>query len=145
MHVLRRITAILLAVVMTASPALACAGFCGEASTPQGEAGSTRPSPAMMGTHYDCAEMAAESGAPKMAGHAGCMNSDDCTTAENLKNPIIAAAPFVSIDVPAQVFLPSLVAISEDSQVLARRHLTPPAIGPPPAVTPLNLKTILRI
>ncbi|MGE0409003.1 MAG: hypothetical protein AB7P23_07050 [Amphiplicatus sp.] len=154
MAIWRRIAAIMMAAVMTAGPAFACADFCPErlpvategetAAAPDG-GHNAAPTKSMAAMHEGCEDRAGSLPAPTTSYHEDCAGCPDCAGAMAVKKQALAAAAAISVEAPIIVILTGPLAMVSQTPSLARWRLTPPAVGPPLASTPVSLKNILRI
>lgn len=138
MQILKRITAIILAAAMTVGPALACGEFCVE----RGGATAERTDSA----HHNCDKAARtiQVHANKL-GHADCAGAPDCAEKTLKAQSLATAAAVYAPGAPSFVFVDSPATPDAAAPLNPRRHLKPPAAGPPVALTPLHFRTLLRI
>lgn len=144
MALFRRVTAMFLAATLALSPAVACADFCqGPAENNSG----AEYDAVAAGMPEDCAEamgLVAEKERP--APHdPDCMGCADCPAIVSAKAPALAQNAAASVDAPVLVAINPATSQSAAFRAPVRRHLIPPANGPPPSATPVILKDILRL
>jgi hypothetical protein len=137
MYILKRITAIVLAAVMTVSPAFACGGFCAD--------GVGVPAETAGGAHEDCGSATEPAEIHANPGHADCAGSPNCDEMSFKAQTLATAAAVYSPGAPSLVFVSGPATPDLAAPLNAHRHLTPPASGPPLALTPLRFRTLLRI
>lgn len=140
MQILQRMTAMLLAAVMTVSPALACSNFCADRAV----GGQPETAHASAAEHTHCAESAAVPVALTDPGDADCDGMLDCA-GTSLKAPALAAVAAVSVSPPVIVSLGPSPIIAGAALHSVRQHVRPPTSGPPKALTPVVLGTLLRV
>lgn len=153
MIVWRRIAILVVAAVMTASPAFACAGFCAkgrDVATVQGDDLQASPNEApattsMAALHEGCGDAGDAPQAPTPSYDEDCAGCPDCAGAMSVTKQALAASTAISVEAPIVVVLSGPLEPVQDNLNLARRRLTPPAMGPPLCLTPVSLKNILRI
>lgn len=139
-----------MAAVMTASPAFACADFCPESQAPASTAAaddhdagaSVGPMAAM---HEGCEDGGTSLPSPTTSHDEDCTGCPDCSGAVAVKKQALAAAAAVSVEAPKVVVLSGPFAVFSRAPTAPRWRLKPPAVGPPLASTPISLKNILRI
>lgn len=135
MQILKRIMAIFLAAAMTVGPALACGDFCAERVSVAAQKAD--------GAQKDC-DMAAQAAQHHAKiGHADCAGSPSCAEKTFKAQSLATAAAVFSPGAPSLVFVDGPA--TPDTAAPLSRRLTPPAAGPPLALTPLHFRTLLRI
>lgn len=133
-----------LAATLALSPAVACADFCPD---PLENNSVAEDDAVAAGMPQDCAEamgLAAEKERP--APHdPDCMGCGDCPAIASAKAPALTQNAAASVDAPVLVAINLATSPSAAFRASVRRHLIPPANGPPPPATPVILKDILRL
>ncbi len=134
----------ILAAALALNTAVACADFCPDPA--ENNAGAEDDAVAA-GMPEDCAEamgLAAEKERP--APHdPDCTGCGDCPAIAAAKSPALAHSAVASVDAPVLVAINPATSPRASFRGPARRHLIPPANGPPPPATPVILKDILRL
>lgn len=145
MSLLRRFLAIALAAAMTAGPTLACADFCPQSGSIIEQGGSSEPN-LQIAMPEDCADAVnAPANTPPLSHDPNCLGCSDCPAIASAKNPAIAYAGAISIELPSMIRVDLEITPVTNLVMLARHRLTPPANGPPVKATPVILKDILRL
>lgn len=141
MFLLQRIAGMIAAAVLGAGSVLAC---CSEAfasiSTPHSSAMEAAQSAPMAGM-----EGCEEDASPAPDHDPNCAGCPECFAATNAKSLTLAASVVVAADAPHVIIFSWPIAPENETVRSARRRMTPPANGPPPAATPVSLRNILRI
>lgn len=141
MFLLQRIAGLIAAAVLGAGSVLSC---CSEAlaliPTPHSsamEAAQSAPVAGMEGCEEDAT--------PAPDHDPNCAGGPECFAAPNAKSLTLAASAVVAADAPHVITFSWPIVPENEPVRSARRRITPPANGPPPAATPVSLKDILRI